>query len=61
MEKKKRIPVIAAVLSLVAPGLGQLYNGQIFNRDNSTDSRHWGSIPLRNIKGKPLYIYLGKG
>ena len=29
MKKKKRIPVIAAVLSLVAPGLGQLYNGQI--------------------------------
>jgi len=27
--KKKRIPVIAAALSLVAPGLGQLYNGQI--------------------------------
>jgi TM2 domain-containing membrane protein YozV len=29
MNKKKRIPVIAAALSLVAPGLGQLYNGQI--------------------------------
>jgi len=29
MKEKKRIPVIAAVLSLVAPGLGQLYNGQI--------------------------------
>jgi len=29
MKKRKRIPLIAAVLSLVAPGLGQLYNGQI--------------------------------
>ena len=29
MKKKKRIPLIAAALSLVAPGLGQLYNGQI--------------------------------
>jgi len=29
MKNKKRIPVIAAALSLVAPGLGQLYNGQI--------------------------------
>jgi signal peptidase I len=29
MKEKKRIPVIAAALSLVAPGLGQLYNGQI--------------------------------
>ncbi len=27
------------------------------NRDNSMDSRHWNSLPLRNIKGKPLYIY----
>lgn len=29
MKEKKRIPVIAAALSLVTPGLGQLYNGQI--------------------------------
>jgi len=27
------------------------------NRDNSWDSRHWDSVPLKNIKGKPLYIY----
>lgn len=26
---KKRIPIIAAILSLLTPGLGQLYNGQI--------------------------------
>ena len=36
MEKKKRIPVIAAALSLVAPGM---------------DSRYLGSMLLRNIKG----------
>jgi signal peptidase I len=30
------------------------------NRDNSTDSRIWGSLPLRNIKGKPLYVYWAK-
>jgi len=30
------------------------------NRVNSMDSRHWGSLPLRNIKGKPLYIYWAK-
>ena len=30
------------------------------NRDNSMDSRWWGSIPLGNIKGKPLYIYWAK-
>jgi signal peptidase I len=27
------------------------------NRDKSIDSRHWDSVPLKNIKGKPLYIY----
>ncbi len=27
------------------------------NRDNSRDSRHWDSVPLKNILGKPLYIY----
>lgn len=27
------------------------------NRDKSRDSRYWNSLPLKNIKGKPLYIY----
>jgi len=30
------------------------------NRDNSMDSRFWGSLPLRNVKAKPLYIYWAK-
>jgi signal peptidase I len=30
------------------------------NRDNSMDSRYWGSIPISNIKAKPLYIYWAK-
>lgn len=29
MMRKKRIPIIAAILSFLTPGLGQLYNGQI--------------------------------
>jgi len=27
------------------------------NRDNSSDSRHWGFVSKKYIKGRPLYIY----
>ena len=30
------------------------------NRDNSSDSRYWGTLPLAHIKGKALYIYWTK-
>ncbi|MBU0983121.1 MAG: signal peptidase I [candidate division Zixibacteria bacterium] len=35
--------------------------GQYFvlgdNRDDSRDSRFWGSVPLENIKGKAVFVY----
>ncbi|HEX4351786.1 MAG TPA: signal peptidase I [Kofleriaceae bacterium] len=39
--------------------------GHIFamgdNRDNSNDGRVWGSVPLDNVKGKALFIWLSYG
>ena len=31
------------------------------NRDNSHDSRYWGTVPLENIKGKAIVIWWSSG
>jgi signal peptidase I len=28
------------------------------NRDNSSDSREWGYVPLENVKGKAMFVWL---
>jgi signal peptidase I len=28
------------------------------NRDNSADSRRWGAVPLQNVKGKAMFIWM---
>ncbi|MDH4273059.1 MAG: signal peptidase I, partial [Candidatus Aminicenantes bacterium] len=30
------------------------------NRDNSNDSRFWGTVPLASVKGQALYVYWAK-
>ena len=31
------------------------------NRDNSEDSRYWGSLPRDHVKGKALFLYMSFG
>jgi signal peptidase I len=40
-------------------------DGYIFvmgdNRDNSSDSRCWGQVPVENVKGEALFIFWSGG
>lgn len=41
--------------SLVVPEGSLFVMGD--NRDNSSDSREWGFVPVRNVIGEPMFVY----
>lgn len=56
-------PVIHATDGRRAPDYGpeQIKPGHLFvmgdNRDNSSDSRVWGQVPLQNVKGRAMFVW----
>ncbi len=51
---------IAFLLSMITPGLGHIYNGQLFTGILliiTYDSRHYGFVGVPKVAGKALYVY----
>lgn len=70
-----RSPLTAALLSVLAPGLGQLHCGRPVRghvppracftlgdaRVRSVDSRDLGAVPLDDVVGRPCFVFLPAG
>ena len=52
MAKKKRSPIIAVIFSILAPGLGQIYNGEL-----NKGIKYYSIVLLISILGSILGLY----
>lgn len=56
VEDRQGVGVCEPQLHYVVPPRHVFVMGD--NRSNSNDSRYWGSVPIENIRGKALFIWL---
>lgn len=55
VHRGSRYSASEEMASLVVPEGSLFVMGD--NRDNSSDSREWGFVPVRNVIGEPMFVY----